>query len=89
MSAALILSAHALREATRRGIDEAIVRNVGEMPEQILQIRPGREVRQARVPFPPDGTVYLVRVFVDVGPVRDVVVTVYRTSKVEKYWRLQ
>jgi hypothetical protein len=70
-------------------ITEAIVRRVAEMPEQTLQIRPGREVRQARVPFLPDGTVYLVRVFVDVGPVRDVVVTVYRTSKVEKYWRLQ
>jgi hypothetical protein len=57
MSVSLILSAHALREATRQGGDEAIVRHVAEMPEQILQIRPGREVRQTRVPFPPDGTV--------------------------------
>jgi len=29
----------------------------------------------------------LVRVFVDLDPAIETVVTVYRTSKVEKYWR--
>jgi hypothetical protein len=89
MSVSIKVSDHAMREASRRGIDEAIIRNVAQAPEQVLPVRPGREVRQARISFPPDGAVYLVRVFVDVGLGGDVVVTVYRTSKIEKYWRLQ
>ena len=66
MSGSLKLTDHALREAARRGIGEEIVRNVAQSPEQVLPVRPGREVRQARIFFPPEG-VYLVRVFVDVG----------------------
>jgi len=47
---------------------------------------PKREVRQSRVTLP-DGKIRLLRVVVDV--VRDdmKVVTVYRTSKLAKYWR--
>ena len=52
-----------------------------------MPLRPGREVRQSRVPFPPADTVYLVRVFVDVAAGTETVVTVYRTSKIDKYWR--
>jgi hypothetical protein len=85
----VVLSDHLRRQTARRGIDEAIVRTVAEAPEQVLQVREGREVRQSRVPFPPTGTVYLVRVFVDLLPGLETVVTVYRTSKVEKYWRVK
>jgi hypothetical protein len=40
------------------------------------------------VPFPPEGVLYLVRVFVDVTPELETVVTAYRTSRIEKYWRI-
>jgi hypothetical protein len=30
----------------------------------------------------------LVRVFVDLAPEGETVVTVYRTSRIEKYWRI-
>ncbi len=83
----MVLSDHARAEAARRGIDEAIVRTVAEAPEQVLPVRAGREVRQSRVPFPPEGRVYLVRVFVDLATAAETVVTVYRTSKIDKYWR--
>lgn len=33
------------------------------------------------------GRIYLVRVFVDIDRVPPEVVTAYRTSKIEKYWR--
>lgn len=52
-----------------------------------MPVRDGREVRQSRIPFPPDGAVYLVRVIVDLSPDLDTAVTVYRTSKIDKYWR--
>jgi len=82
------LTEHARREAARRGIDEATVRAVAQTPEQVVSVRAGREVRQSRVPFPPDGKVYLVRVFIDVGPSDEIIVTAYRTSKIAKYWRM-
>ncbi|MFN2398562.1 MAG: DUF4258 domain-containing protein [Gemmatimonadaceae bacterium] len=87
MSRKLVLSDHARTEAARRGIDQTIVLAVAEAPEQVLPVRAGREVRQSRVPFPPEGRVYLVRVFVDADSDSETVVTVYRTSRINKYWR--
>lgn len=54
-------------------------------PEQRIQMRPGREVLQSRIAL--QGKTYLVRVFVDVDRKPPEVMTVYRTSKIEKYWR--
>lgn len=87
MSITRVLSDHVRRQAARRGIDEAIVRAIAEAPEQVAPVRDGREVRQSRVPFPPDGMPYLVRVFVDVSPELETVVTVYPPSRIAKYWR--
>lgn len=87
MSSSPVLSDHARKEAARRGIDEAIVRAVAEAPEPVLVVRVRREVRQSRMAFPADGRVYLIRVVVDTAPGTDTIVTVYRTSKIHKYWR--
>ncbi len=76
---------HARNQAHRRGIDERIVRQVLEHPEEVLPARSAREVRQSRVSFPPGGKIYLVRVVVDRTAARTKVVTVYRTRKFEKY----
>jgi len=83
----IVLSDHVRHQAARRGIDEAIVRAVAEAPEQVVPVREGREVRQSRVPSPPDGRLYLVRVFVDLAPGAVTAVTVYRTSRISRYWR--
>jgi hypothetical protein len=37
---------------------------------------------------PEEGKSYLVRVFVDIAAGQETVVTVYKTSKVAKYWRV-
>jgi hypothetical protein len=84
----LLLSEHVRLQAARRGIEEEIVRTVAETPEQVVRVREGREVRQSRVSFPPEGKLYLVRVFVDTSPDSQTVVTVYRTSRIAKYWRI-
>ncbi len=83
----VVLSDHARQEASRRAIPETVVRRVARSPEQVVPVRLGREVRQSTVTFPPEGKNYLVRVIVDVVGALATVVTVYRTSKVDKYWR--
>ena len=82
----IALSKHAREQAARRGLSADIVLAVTQAPEQRLVVRPGRELRQSRVAMPAGGTQYLVRVIVDAGPTDETVVTVYRTSKIEKYW---
>jgi len=75
-------TAHAIMEMRRRGIAAAAVEEVLDSPGQRLVVRAGREVWHSILP---DG--YLLRVVIDVdrNPAR--IVTVYRTSKVSKYWR--
>lgn len=82
----IVLSEHARTQAARRGVSEDIVLGVARSPEQRLEARPGREVRQSRIGVAESGTLYLVRVVVDPGQDGDTVVTVYRTSKIDKYW---
>ncbi|MGH8690322.1 MAG: DUF4258 domain-containing protein [Burkholderiales bacterium] len=87
MSQRVIFTDHAIAEARRRGISEATALEVATTPEQRLAVRPEREVRQSRVTDPASGRLHLIRVVVDSGKDGDTVVTVYRTSKVRKYWR--
>src|SRR5687767_14025142 len=81
-----VFTGHASDEMARRSIDPAIVRAVLAEPEQSEPVRPGRMVLQSRLSFAGDATIYLVRVFVDVDREPAEVVTVYRTSKIGKYW---
>jgi hypothetical protein len=73
----------------RRGITEAEVAEVLSAPEQYEAVRPGRIVYQARVQSGGSSRTYLLRVFVDVDRQPPAVVTAYRTSKIEKYWRYE
>ena len=69
----------------RRKISRELVRSVISNPEQRIMIRKGREVFQSRIQM--EGKPYLIRVFIDIDRVPAEVVTVYRTRKIEKYWR--
>jgi hypothetical protein len=82
-----ILTEHALLEIKRRGLSEEMVRLVLGEPEQRHDVRAGREVLQRRVSIGEPVKTYLVRVFVDVDRRPAEVVTAYRTSKIDKYWR--
>ena len=81
------LSNHALLEMTRRQIVEKEVSRVLASPGQIELIRPGRAIYQSKIKTGKPSKVYLLRVFVDIDRDPPEVVTVYRTSKIEKYWR--
>jgi hypothetical protein len=81
------LTDHARQEMERRQITEAEIAQVLAAPEQIEAVRPGRIVCQSRVSFQGSDRIYLLRVFVDIDRHPDEVVTAYRTSRVDKYWR--
>lgn len=80
------LTEHARVEMERRQIGEQEIAHVLASPEQILIVRTGRVVYQARVEIGEPPKRYLLRIFVDVDRDPAEVITVYRTSKVEKYW---
>lgn len=81
-----VVTAHAVYEAQRRDLSLDVVRAVLASPEQRLAVRPGRDVLQSRLQEPGGGRTFLVRVFVDVDRSPSEVVTVYKTSKLAKYW---
>lgn len=82
-----VITPHAAFEMRRRSIGEATLRAVLDAPEQRITVRPGRVVLQSRTAFGAAGKLYLLRVFVDEDRAPPEVVTVYRTSKIAKYWR--
>ena len=79
-----VLSEHARQELQRRQIPESAVSDIVQNPEQIIPERHGRVVYQSKARF--DGKLYLVRVIAEPGSVLRIV-TVYRTTRIEKYWR--
>jgi Domain of unknown function (DUF4258) len=76
---------HALASMNRRGLSRKTVRTVIKEPDARLQRKGMREIRQRLVPMGPEGKLYLVRVVLDFTLDEVVVVTAYRTSRVEKY----
>ena len=78
---------HALLEMARRQISQEDVKSVLANPEQTEIVREGRAVYQARREMGKPPKTYLLRVFIDIDRKPAYVVTVYQTSKIEKYWR--
>jgi hypothetical protein len=80
------ISRHAQEEMARRGIPQHVLTDVLDHPQQVVPTPDGKKAYQSQVDFG-GGRRFLVRVIVaeDVDP--PLVVTVYRTSKISKYWR--
>ena len=83
------LTDHAMTEMARRQVTADDVARVLSAPEQTETERVGRVVYQARLEMGDPPKTYLLRVFVDIDRHPPDVVTVYRTSKVAKYWRIK
>jgi hypothetical protein len=81
-------SRHAEEEMARRGISVEMVRALLAAPQQVADDPSGCKVCQSQVDFG-TGKPYLLRVFVNEAVSAALVVTVYRTSKIAKYWRAQ
>ncbi len=80
------LSRHAKEEIERRVIPMELLKSVLERPQQIVLEPSGKKAYQSQFEFG-GGKIFLLRAIVldDIDP--PVVVTVYRTSKIQKYWR--
>jgi len=81
-------SDHAIQEMARRQIADRDAIAVLANPGQVEVVRVGRIVMQSRIFMGDPPALYLLRVFVDIDVQPPVVVTVYRTSKIAKYWKV-
>ena len=77
---------HALEQLVERSLDESLVRQVLENPEQTVQ-EGFRKTAQRRYVDSRSGKDYLLRVVYEQRGQEMCVITVYKTSKVSKYWR--
>ncbi|RYC69197.1 MULTISPECIES: DUF4258 domain-containing protein [Spirosoma] len=82
------VSNHAREQMEKRGIDDQTVQSILIRPDQIIDDESGgygQKVYQSKIDFKEKGT-YLVRVFVNTEKQPCVVKTVYKTSKLPKYY---
>ena len=82
-----LLSHHPEKEMKRRGIPLAILESVLAAPQQKTPGNGAILCRQSQVHI--GGKMYLVRVMVNETVFPPVVVTVYRTSRIAKYWEVE
>ena len=78
------LSQHAVEEMDNRQISKDIVEDVVQRPLQKFLLDEEIEIRQSIIKFE-NMKEYLVRVFINVKKQPNLVITVYRTSKINKY----
>ena len=81
-----LISRHTEEEMVRRQIPRGWLDSVLESPEQRVPRPGGKEILQPRFASG-DGKMYLLRTVVATEKEPPVVVTLYRTSKIEKYRR--
>jgi hypothetical protein len=79
-------SKHAEAELILRQIPRKFAEEVLRQPQQIVPERPPKKAYQSQVDFG-GGRTFLLRVIVDDTAEPAMVVTVYRTTKINKYWK--
>jgi hypothetical protein len=79
-----ILSKHAQQEIERRRIPLSLLEAVLEKPDQVVLERGVAKAYQSICEI--GGKMFLLRVILDDSVDPAVVVTAYRTTKIEKYW---
>jgi len=80
------LSNHAVEEMEQRRIPLPLLETVLKNPQQVILEKSGKKAYQSQVDFG-SGKIFLLRAIVADNVEPPVVITVYRTSKIEKYWR--
>lgn len=77
---------HARERLLERGIDEKLVQAALEQPDQIILLG-RRKIIHKRYHDLRRHKEYLLRIFIEEHTEEQVIRTVYRTSKISKYWR--
>ncbi|WP_363151942.1 DUF4258 domain-containing protein [uncultured Mucilaginibacter sp.] len=78
-----IISKHALEQIVLRGIPEDVVIKILDSPGQIINLNDKRIYQSI---IEDDGKQYLIRIFVNHFKEPNVVITAYKTSKINKYY---
>jgi hypothetical protein len=78
------ISNHAKEQMELRQVSLEVVMSILTNPQQILTEK-GRKIYQSIINFEGEGN-YLVRIFVNAEKNPNNVITIYRTSKIEKYY---
>jgi hypothetical protein len=81
-----MISRHARLEMERRGISSELLDHILQEPQQIVPEMTGKKAYQAIIDFAEKN--FLIRAIVAETVDPPIVVTVYRTSKIHKYWRM-
>ena len=79
-------SSHALEEMERRGIPIGMLESVLNSPQQVVAERDGKKAYQSQIDFG-GGRMLLLRAIVNDALDPAVIITVYRTRNIQKYWR--
>ena len=80
------LTTHSESEMVRRKIPQHLLEELMADPQQVVPGHGRRKVYQSLLEFG-DNRTYLLRAIVDDQTSPPTIVTVYRTSRVRKYWR--
>ena len=82
----IIITGHARFEAERRGITEELINSVIQAPQQKLPSKKGRVILQSRYRDTIENKEMLLRIVVSETTDAFTVLTVYKTSRISKYW---
>ena len=81
-----IFSKHAEEQLGKRLLGRSIVENVVLKPDQVIQDENDEDIAIYQSLVKEDDTMFLYRVFVNVKVQPNVIVTLYRTTKIDKYY---
>ncbi|MCL4557888.1 MAG: DUF4258 domain-containing protein [Deltaproteobacteria bacterium] len=82
----IVFTEHARFEAERRGIKEDTIRDLINQPQQEIPIQKGRVIFQNKYFDTSIKKEMLLRVIGKKVHNRFIVITAYKTSRIEKYW---
>ena len=82
----VVISKHAQEQMKRRGIDVETVLSVVTQPEQTIIDDEDAAIVVCQSLIEEDGQMFLLRVFVNTDKQPNVIVTLYKTTKISKYY---
>ena len=85
----VLISGHAEFEAKRRDISIKTITDIALAPQQKIKTASGRTICQSRMHDPVTNQEMLFRVIVKDTYENRTVITVYKTSKIAKYWQTE
>ncbi len=83
----IIFTEHAREQLRERKISQELVEEVLKDPEQVVQDAEGNPIAQSRYFDKEEGKEMLLRVFYREEQGTRRVITVYKTSRIRKYWK--